>query len=152
MLFLHFRIGEGSYALAAERIVEIVPLAPLRTIRQGPDTADLPTDQSFEYRGQFVPVIDLCRIDLGRPARRRLSTRIIIVRHPGAPDALLGMIAENATAMLRLEPEDFAPFAKGPDGLIQRVDLPDLLPPAVLAAGMAGRALRLEAQSGAEGS
>lgn len=132
MLFLHFRIGESNYALAAERIVEIVPLAPLRKIRSGPDTVALPTDQTFEYRGQFVPVIDLCQLDLGRPARRRLSTRIIIVRHPGAPEALLGMIAENATTMLRLEPEDFTPFASGPDGLIQRVDLPDLLPPAML--------------------
>ncbi|NOW45752.1 chemotaxis-related protein WspB [Novosphingobium sp. SG751A] len=137
MLFLHFRIGEGSFALAADRIVEIVPLAPLRTIRQGPDTADVPTDQTFEYRGQFVPVIDLCQIDLGRPARRRLSTRIIVVGHH---NALLGLIAENATTMLRLEPEDFAPFATGPEGLIQRVDLPDLLPPEML-----DGALRIEA-------
>jgi len=129
MLFLHFRIGEGSFALAAERIVEIVPLAPLRTIRQGPDGADQPAPRTFAYRGQFVPVIDLCQLDLGRPARRRLSTRIIVVRHQGA---LLGLIAENATAMLRFEPEDFAPFATGPDGLVQRVDLPDLLPAALL--------------------
>lgn len=129
MLFLHFRIGENSFALAAERIVEIVPLAPLRTIRSVPDSAARPTEQTFDYRGQFVPVIDLCLLDLGRPARRRLSTRIIVVRHHGE---LLGLIAENATTMLRLQPEDFAPFATGPDGLVQRVDLPDLLPAALL--------------------
>lgn len=140
MLFLHFRIGEGSFALAAERIVEIVPLAPLRKIRRGPDTADLPTDQTFEYRGQFVPVIDLCLLDLGRPARRRLSTRILLVRM--GQGGLLGLIAEHATTMLQLDPGDFTPFATGPDGLIQRVDLPDLLPPDLL-----DRVLRIEVQA-----
>lgn len=138
MLFLHFRIGEGSFALAAGRIVEIVPLVPLRRIRRGPDTVDLPTDQTFEYRGQFVPVIDLCLLDLGRPARCRLSTRIIVVRM-GQGD-LLGLIAEHATTMVQLDPQDFAPFATGPDGLIQRVDLPDLVPPDLL-----NRVWRIEA-------
>jgi chemotaxis-related protein WspB len=41
---------------------------------------------------------------------------------------LVGLIAEQATTMLRLDPAEFAPFAKGPDGLVQRVDLSDLLP------------------------
>lgn len=146
MLFLHFRIGEGNFALAADRIVEIVPLAPLRQIRSGADTVGLPTDLTFEYRGQFVPVVDLCQLDLGRPARRRLSTRIIVVRDPAGRGGLLGMIAENATTMLHFDPADFAPFAKGPEGFVQRVDLPDLLPPAFLE-----KALRLGAMGEGQG-
>jgi chemotaxis-related protein WspB len=47
---------------------------------------------------------------------------------------LVGLIAEQATTMLRLDPEDFAPFAKGPDGLVQRVMLEDLLPRSMVAA------------------
>lgn len=133
MLFLHFRIGEESFALAAERIVEIVPLAPLKRVRQASEAMA----QTFDYRGRFVPVVDLCLLELGRPSRRRLSTRIIVVRHPAEEGALLGLIAENATEMLRLDPADFAPFAPGPQGSVQRVDLPDLLPAALLNAAPA---------------
>lgn len=123
MLFLHFRIGQDNVALAAEAIVEIVPLVEVKATRQA--TAG---QMSFDYRGRFIPAVDLCQRELGRPARRRLSTRIVVVRDERGD--LVGLIAEHATTMLRIDPADFAPFARGPEGLIQRVWLQDLLPPA----------------------
>lgn len=129
MLFLHFRIGDSSFALATDRIVEIVPLTELTQIRQAPAGVS----GSFEYRGSFVPVVDLCALELGRPAQRRLSTRIVILRHPADGVGLIGLIAENATEMLRLDPTQFAPFAPGPYGLVQRVELENLLPATLLA-------------------
>ena len=129
MLFLHFRIGDDSFALGADRIVEIVPLAEFRKTRDAPEAAA----HCFEYRGRFVPVVDLCAFELGRPARRRLSTRIIVVRHPRDETRVIGLVAEHATDMLRLDPAQFAPFAPGPHGLTQRVELEDLLPPELLA-------------------
>jgi chemotaxis-related protein WspB len=127
MLFLHFRIGDDCFALAAESILEIVPLVPLKKVRQAPDAVA----GSFEYRGRYVPVIDLCALDVRRSARRRMSTRIIVVRHPHDEAGLIGLIAENVTEMLRLDPAQFAPFAPGPHGLVQRVELKDLLPAAL---------------------
>jgi chemotaxis-related protein WspB len=129
MLFLQFRLGQDSFALAADAIVEIVPLTALQATR-----ATLAGDgvTSFDYRGRFIPAVDLCLRELGRPAHARLSTRIVVVRS-GAGD-LVGLIAEQATTMLRLDPEDFAPFARGPDGLVQRVMLEDLLPRSMVAA------------------
>lgn len=127
MLFLHFRIGDDSFALATERIVEIVPLTELRQMRQAPEGASA----CFDYRGSFVPAVDLCARELGRPARPWLSTRIIVVRHDTA--GLVGLVAEQATGMLRLDPDAFAPFAAGPHGLIQRVEVEDLVPPTLLA-------------------
>jgi chemotaxis-related protein WspB len=129
MLFLHFRIGDDGFALAAESIIEIVPLVPLKKVRQAPDAVA----GSFEYRGRYVPVVDLCALDMRRSARRRMSTRIIVVRHPHDEASLIGLIAENVTEMLRLDPAQFAPFAPGPHGLVQRVELEDLLPAALLA-------------------
>ncbi len=128
MLFLSFRIGDEGFAMAIDRIVEVMPLTELRKVRQAPAAVA----GSFEYRGRFVPVVDLCALELGRPARRRLSTRIIVMRHPQDDATLLGLIAENATEMLRLDPADFAPFAPGPQGLVQRVELEDLLPASLL--------------------
>ena len=124
MLFLHFQIGDNGFALAADQIVEILPLVELKRARHMPEAvAGL-----FDYRGRFVPVIDLCELELKRPARRRLSTRIIMTRLPCDESSVIGLIAENATETVRRDPGDFAPFASSPRGLIQRVDLETLLP------------------------
>lgn len=123
MLFLHFRIGNDDVALAAERIVEIVSLPALRAMRQAAEGIA----GSFEYRGRFIVAVDLCALELGRPAHRRLSTRIVVVRHPADETVLFGLIAERATEMLTLEPEAFTPFARGTHGLVQRVELDGLL-------------------------
>ncbi|WP_454817988.1 chemotaxis protein CheW [Labrys neptuniae] len=130
MLFLYFRIGDEGFAMTIDPIVEVMPLTELKKVRQAPEGVA----GSFEYRGRYVPVIDLCTLELGRPARRRLSTRIIVIRHPQDDTVLLGLIAENATEMLRLDPAEFAPFAPGPHGLVQRVQLEGLLLAALLTA------------------
>ncbi len=105
MLFLLFQLGTDRYALEANRVVEVVPLLALKHPPQSPKgLAGI-----FNYRGQSVPALDLCELALGRPARERLSTRIIIVQCPderGAPH-LLGLIAEQATEMLRKDPQCF---------------------------------------------
>lgn len=124
MLFLHFQIGDNGFALAAERIVEILPLVELKVLRRAPEAIA----GSFDYRGWFVPVVDLCELELGRPARRRLSTRIIIARLPEDESMFIGLMAENATETLRRDPADFAPFAMGPRGLVQRVEVENLVP------------------------
>jgi chemotaxis-related protein WspB len=124
MLFLHFQIGDDGFALAADRIVELLPLVELKKPRHTPEGVA----GSFDYRGRFVTVVDLCQLELGRPARRRLSTRIIMARLADDADSLVGLIVENATETLRREPSDFAPFATGPRGLVQRVELESLLP------------------------
>lgn len=129
MLFLHFRIGSDSFALRTDRIVEVVPLSDVEQMRQAPGAVA----GYLEYRGHFVPVVDLCALEAGRPARRRMSTRIIVTRHPAAENVLIGLIAENATEVLRIDPAEFAPFATGPLGLVQRIEVADLLPPALLA-------------------
>ena len=129
MLFLHFQVGDDAFALAADRIVEVLPLVELNKERHVPDSVA----GSFDYRGRFIPVIDLCALELGRPARRRRSTRIIVARLPDDQNTMIGLIAESATETLRCDPADFAPFALGPRGLVQRVKLDSLLPAALRA-------------------
>ena len=124
MLFLHFQLGDAGFALAADRVVEILPLVALEKERRAPQAIA----GSFNYRGRFTPVVDLCALELGRPARQRLSTRIIMVRLPEDEQLMMGLIAESTTETLRCDPADFAPFAPGPRGLVQRVDLEQLVP------------------------
>jgi chemotaxis-related protein WspB len=95
MLLLIFEVEGGRYALATERVVEVVPMVALRKI---PFTDDYVAGL-MNYRGRPVPVIDLCRVTGGRPCTPKYSTRIILVNQPvkNKPDAIIGLIAEQVT-------------------------------------------------------
>ena len=140
MLFLLFQLGEARYALDTAAVLEIVPCISLRPVPHArPGVAGL-----LDYHAAPVPVLDLCALATGQPARGRFSTRLILVRTPAAVDSsgqgVVGLLAERATSILRREPADFtstglhapdAPFL-GPvttdaGGFIHRVDLERLL-------------------------
>lgn len=142
MLFLQFQLGKDRYALDSSQVVEVLPLLGIKQIPQAPDGVA----GAFNYRGKPVPVIDLSELALGRPARRHMSTRIIIVRYPDGNGTLhlLGLIAEKATETVHRDPADFAdsgvvnddapylgPVATDPHGLVQRIEVTRLLPAAV---------------------
>lgn len=146
MLFITFQLGADRYALDALHVVEVLPLVHFKQIPHAPAAVA----GIFNYHGQPVPVIDLSVLTLGRQAVRLLSTRLILVHYQpaNAPSAshLLGLIAEKATDTLRSTAEEFvstgitpehAPYlgniAPHPPGLIQRIDIHQLLPPALQA-------------------
>src|SRR6266550_3788858 len=105
MLFLLFQLGNDRYALEASRVVEIVPLLALKTIPRAPKGVA----GMLVYRGRAIPALDLCDLTFGRPARERMSTRIIIVNYREAPGHYqwLGLIAERATEMMQRDVQDF---------------------------------------------
>ena len=138
MLFLVFQLGAHRYAIDASQIAEVLPLVAIKTIARAPEEVA----GIFVYRGAPVPVIDLSRLFEGRPAERRLSTRVIIVRYAsaGGETRVLGLIAEKATETIRRESSDFVdsgvrnerapylgPVATDARGLVQRVDVARLL-------------------------
>jgi chemotaxis-related protein WspB len=106
MLFLLFQLGGDRYALETKRVVEVLPLLELKRLPQAPKgVAGI-----FNYRGQPVPAVDLSELTLGHQAIDRMSTRIIVVKYQGAlgTSRLLGLVAENATEILRKDPKDFS--------------------------------------------
>lgn len=137
MLFITFKLGRQRYALEAERIVEVLPLVDLQTVLRAPPGIA----GTLNYHGEFVPVVDLSQMILGRPAPPRLSTRLVVTRVKGDQGfRLLGIIAENVTETMRCEASDFvspgivsseAPFLGsvhvGEHGPVQRVDVDHLL-------------------------
>jgi chemotaxis-related protein WspB len=140
--FFLFELNGDRYVLDIAQIVEVLPLVDLKKIPQSPPgMAGI-----FSYRGEPVPVVDVCEILLERPARRMLSTRLILVRHPdgNGGEHLLGLIVEKATRMLERDPGDFTdsgvtnegvpclgPVATDQGGVIQWVDPYKLLSNAV---------------------
>jgi chemotaxis-related protein WspB len=142
MLFLLFQIGQDRYGLEASQIVEIVPLVSLKKIPQAPKgVAGI-----FNYHGVLVPVVDLSEMATGHPAVPRLSTRLILVDYPldARVRHVLGLMAEMVTETIHLDPVAFrnagidapeAPFlgpvAKDARGLIQRIEVKEILPAAL---------------------
>ena len=138
MLFLLFQLNQDRYVLNIAQVVEVLPLVDLKEIPQSlPGVAGL-----FNYRGEPVPVVDVCEMLLQRPARRILSTRLVLVHHPdgNGGERLLGLIVEKAIRTLRRDPADFTesgvandqapclgPVATDGEGVIQWVDPAKLL-------------------------
>lgn len=77
MLMLLFCLENERYALESKQIVEIVPLVEIKKLPHAPDYIS----GVFNYRGQIVPILDLCQLIQGRPCYTHLSTRIILVNY-----------------------------------------------------------------------
>ena len=142
MLFLVFQLGEDRFAFNTAQVAEVLPLVGITEIPHAPDgVAGL-----LNYHGAPVPVIDLSALTMGRPAVRRLNTRIVLVHYPDERGTvrLLGLIAEKASETIRRDPGDFAssgvastgtpylgPVASDARGLLQWIDAETLLPTSV---------------------
>ena len=142
MLFLVFELARDRYVLDASQVVEVLPLGAITKIPQAPPAVA----GILNYRGAPVPVIDLSQLTLGRPAERRLSTRIVLAHYSDADGRprLIGLVAERATRTVRREETDFVasgvtsegtpylgPVAADARGMMQRLDVRTLLPASV---------------------
>lgn len=144
MLFLLFQIGRDRYALEAAQVALVLPLARLKEVPGTPAWVL----GLFNYDGQHVPVLDVSLLATGQAAASRLSTRLVLVHYTpvGQAPQLLGLVVEKATDTLRCDPADFSdsglsnqdarylgPVLRRDEGLIQRINVQDLLDASVQA-------------------
>lgn len=139
MLMLLFKLDNSRFAIEAQRVVEVVPLAALEQVPKAPDcVAGL-----LDFRGSCIPVVDLCRLACQRDCRPTLTTRIVLVNYACADGATktLGLLAEQVTETTRLDEDRFqstelhvpdTPWlgraARHDSSLVQRIDVDQLLP------------------------
>jgi chemotaxis-related protein WspB len=138
MVFLHFRVGRDRYVLDAKQVVAVIPLVDIKGIPQTPAALA----GVISCRGSIVPVIDLCRLMIDRPAARSLSTRIVLVSYADrrGDERVLGLIAEQVCETVQRDETDFVksgvdntgapylgPVAEDARGLLQRVQVQSLL-------------------------
>ena len=138
MLLLVFQLGGDRFALDTRQVVEVLPPVQCRPLPQAP----IGVAGVFSYHGAPVPLLDLAALALGTPSRPRMSTRIILVNYEDAGEThLLGLLAEKTTATIRRTDAEFAdsgvavdsapylgPVTSDERGMIQRVELNELLP------------------------
>jgi len=152
MIAVVFHLGEDRYALPARRVAEIVPCIPLRHAPGAPPWVA----GVFDYRGVVVPVVDLDRyVGLGA-CPRCYSSRILVctadaetTRAHGDHESgsLVGALAERVLDVQEVDPDAegtldrlgagerpaLGRLVKDETGLIQLVDVEDLVPPDLLA-------------------
>ncbi len=103
MQCIAFHLGEQRYALALRDIVEVLPLLNLRALPHAPAYVG----GLLNYRGQIVPVLDLCQLTIQQPCQQRMSSRLLMVRvqlAKGQP-RLVGVLVERAVGTLTLDPQ-----------------------------------------------
>lgn len=103
MLLVVFYIDRERYALDSSQVVEIVPVVRFRELPGAPDYIR----GVLRFRGHNVPVVDVSALAGKGQARRRLSTRVILVEFlDGEGRArILGLLAERVTETIKIEPE-----------------------------------------------
>ncbi len=144
MLMLLFNLGDSQYAVPASDVVEVTSRVNLEHIARAPDyIAGL-----FNFRGQHVPVIDLCQMINQHNCVDSFTTRIILVNFQLATGGIrmLGVLAERVTETVRLTEDTFTstgigiedtPYlgvaANTDQGLLQKITISELLPAVVQA-------------------
>ncbi|MBW8366908.1 MAG: chemotaxis protein CheW [Arenimonas sp.] len=135
MLAIAFQVGDHALALPASRVVELLPRRSLRPIAMAPEGVI----GLLAFRGALVPVVDLCRLALGRDSRPLRSTRLIVLSLPQEDgQRLVGLLAESVLDLVTLGdtlpglPVAGAPWLgehlAGSPGMPQLVDPMRLLP------------------------
>lgn len=106
MLFMQFTIYKDRYLLEAKDIIEIVPFANLKRIPKAPPyVAGL-----LNYRGDTVPVIDICYLMSDKPCELKLSSRIALVNHKNdtGKSICIGLLIERMTETARFNENEFS--------------------------------------------
>jgi chemotaxis-related protein WspB len=92
MLALTFQVGELPLAVPAASVVEVLARCELRPLALAPPgvVGLLP------FRGQLVPVVDLCLLVLERACHPLLSSRLVVLAvHEDAGTRLFAVLAES---------------------------------------------------------
>ncbi len=133
MLALAFRAGELRLALPTAAVVEVLPRRALRPLALAPASVI----GLLPFRGTLTPVVDLCRLLLGRDCRPLRSSRIVVVALSGnTRPRLLGLLAEDVLDLVPVAAT--IPGLRLPNApwlsehLADQPNLPQLLDPAAL--------------------
>lgn len=99
MQALLFNAGELSFALPARDVVQVLPRQALQPVVAAP----FAVIGLLVFRGALAPVVDVCRLTLGRDTQPKRSSRIIMTRVQRAGRwREIGLLAENVMDLCAL--------------------------------------------------
>lgn len=142
MLLLRFCVKEDTYAINAEKVIEVIPFVRLQAIAKAPKYIA----GVFNFRDVSVPVIDLCFLLKNSHCNNHFSTRIVLIEYlmDKGNKHVLGMLAEQVTETFKSDANDMissgvtiknAPYLEKvvlqDKEVIQFIDVKNLLPKSV---------------------
>lgn len=83
-------VNGRRHALPATHVVEVLPWMPAQSVPLAPQQIT----GMLNYRGQWIPVVDLSRLLGGEECPRWLSSRTVIVSVGAGPQRLIGLQVE----------------------------------------------------------
>lgn len=140
MLHVLCRVGQDAYAIPCDAVDRVLPFAQLKAL----PGAQRGLVGLLDYRGQPYPVIDLSLLLAGQPAREAFGTRILLCPVEGLRAGKIGIVAEGVSEVVDLDEAAFqsagaqadpavSGVVPGREGLIQRIEVPGILPSEILA-------------------
>jgi len=140
MLYVLCRIGQDAYAISSEAVERVLPFATLKALPGGVRGLT----GLLNYQGVSIPVVDLCLLFWGVPAREFAGTRLLLCPVDGLRNGRIALLVEHVSEVIRLAEGDFKPSGAAGDDcvekvasnrgrLIQRIEVPAILPAEILA-------------------
>lgn len=141
MLYVLCRIGQDAYAISSGAVERVLPYAALKAL---PGSARGLVGL-LNYQGVSIPVVDLCLLLAGEPARELANTRLLLCPVEGLRNGRIALLVEHVTEVTQLDDSAFRPggafgdecldgvAASSSGALIQRIEVPRILPSEVLA-------------------
>lgn len=108
MLALTFQVGADRVAVDVRRVREVVPRVKVTPASGAPNWLA----GVFVYRGRVVPVVDLHRLAGAGECPPHLSSRVVLLPRPDAPDDFVGLLATQVADIRDLPAPP--PAADGP--------------------------------------
>jgi chemotaxis-related protein WspB len=139
MLYVLCRIGRDAYAISSGAVERVLPFAAIKALPGGVRGLT----GLLNYQGTSIPVVDLCLLLAGTPARELAGTRLLLCPVEGLRNGRIALLVEHVSDVVRLNEEDFRPAGAAGDEclggvanrsgeLIQRIEVPQILPAEVL--------------------
>lgn len=118
MLAILFYVGDQTFAIDCQYILEVIPLINIQNISQiGGLSAGV-----INFVGSPVTVFDFSRLIEDRPSLELLTTRILIISVDGRAQnstissSCFGIIVEKAIQLIEIQSENFSSAAFNPTG------------------------------------
>ena len=93
------------YLIPTNEVVEVTPYVKPRLIPHAPEYMT----GMIDYRGETLPLIDICRLLSGQSCKTVLCSRILIgaVKAPDGKEVKVGWLFDGVTETVRIEDEQF---------------------------------------------
>lgn len=97
-------MGNFSYGIDVEPAIEVIPLVKLKELTGMPRYVL----GIFDYHGQLIPAIDIVDLTTGVPAKKVLSTRMVLLKMKifNSDELIIGLVAEKMTTILDCDEAD----------------------------------------------